>query len=464
LAVLPLKSLDAGENYLGLGIADAVIRRISQTGGLTVRPTSAVRRYLNEEADALTAARQLNVDAVLEGSVQRDDDRLRVSVNLLRVNDGRSLWAQKFDMHMADIFTIQDTTSQQVASGLRLQLDASQQAQLTMRSTSNPIAYEFYLKGIYNFDQRMSQGREQHEATIDFFKKAVEADPNFALARAQLAYAYATMAVFLDPNEPAWAGRAQEEINRAQALDAHIAETHLARFQMLFSQYEGYQGETAAREVLSAQQVNPNIGHGELGYLYIHLGLVDLAERELKRALDIDPTSEFAKRQILNLYELGARYDEWSAAHQKYSYDDPLGEAWYLMGKGRLDEAQNAIEEETARAPDDIALPHRRALLFALKGDFRSAEGLIPVILNRHPAKDPFYHHATYEIACVYALEGKSTEAVKWLMETAAWGFQSYPLFERDAHLNSIRQAPEFVQFLTEMKTRWESYRRKFGT
>ncbi|MDQ3133342.1 MAG: serine/threonine-protein kinase, partial [Acidobacteriota bacterium] len=88
LAVLPLKSLDAGENYLGLGIADAVIRRISQTGELIVRPTSAVRRYLNEDTDALAAARQLNADAVLEGSVQRADDRLRVSVNLLRTADG----------------------------------------------------------------------------------------------------------------------------------------------------------------------------------------------------------------------------------------------------------------------------------------------------------------------------------------------------------------------------------------
>jgi serine/threonine protein kinase len=128
LAVLPLKSLDAGENYLGLGIADAVIRRINQTGELIVRPTSAVRRYLNEDTDALAAARQLNADAVLEGSVQRAEDRLRVSVNLLRTSDGVSLWADNFDMRVADIFTIQDTISQQVASRLQLKLNPAQQA------------------------------------------------------------------------------------------------------------------------------------------------------------------------------------------------------------------------------------------------------------------------------------------------------------------------------------------------
>src|SRR4029077_15496767 len=114
----PLKSLDGGDDYLGLGIADAEIRRVSQTGKVIVRPTSAVRRYAKEDTDALTAAKQLEVDSVLEGSFQRADDRLRVSVNLLRTSDGASLWTDSFDFRMADIFTIQDTVSQQVASRL----------------------------------------------------------------------------------------------------------------------------------------------------------------------------------------------------------------------------------------------------------------------------------------------------------------------------------------------------------
>src|SRR5207244_10613545 len=105
-----------GENYLGLGIADAVIRRISQTGQLVVRPTSAVRRYVNEETDALTAARQLNTDAVLDGNVQRSNDRLRVSVNLLRTSDGGSLWTDSFDMQITDIFTYQDKATEHAST------------------------------------------------------------------------------------------------------------------------------------------------------------------------------------------------------------------------------------------------------------------------------------------------------------------------------------------------------------
>ncbi len=468
LAVLPLKSLDAGENYLGLGIADAVIRRINQTGKLIVRPTSAVRRYLDEDTDALAAARQLNADAVLEGSVQRADDRLRVSVNLLRTADGASLWSDNFDMRSTDIFTIQDTVAQQVASRLQLQLDQSQQARLTKRYTSNPIAYEFYLKGAYNMDQRMSLAEPQWEVTIDFFKKAIEADPNFALAHAQLAFTYATKAVFVEPTEPVWAERAKEEINRAQTLDPQLAETHLARYQILFSQYEGYQGEAAARELLAAQRLNPNIGHGELAYIYIHLGLDDFAARELQRALEIDPTSEFAKGQTLNMYEMSGKPDEWLAAHQKFYPNDPI-EVWYFLSKGRLEEAQRAIEEASAASANnrfndnDKVLPLKKALLFALKGDFRAAEAMIPSILAKHPAKDPYYHHAAYDIACIYALEGKSVEAVKWLREANATGFQCYPLFERDAYLNRIRQTPEFIQFMAEMKAQNERYRREFA-
>ncbi len=463
LAVLPLKSLDAGENYLGLGIADAVIRRLNQTGKLIVRPTSAVRRYLNEDTDALTAARQLNADAVLEGIVQRADDRLRASVNLLRTSDGASLWTDSFDMRMTDIFTIQDTVAQQVASRLRLQLDPAQQARFTKRYTSNPIAYEFYVKGVYSFDQRGfgDKAKSQVEATIDLFKKSIEADPNYALAHAHLALAYAWTAQFIEPTESMWVERAKEEINRAEALDPQLAETHVARHYILRSAYEGWQIEAAIRELLLAQQLNPNAGSDQLGILYLHLGLEDLSDRELQRALDIDPTSENAKRAVLNSYVNLNKYDEWLAAQQKFFDGKP--NAWYLMGKGRLDEAQTRIEQDLAKEPDNLDALRLKAIFLALKGDFRAAEAEIPFLLSKRSVKDFAYHHLTYDIACVYALAGKSDEAVKWLRETAKTGFPCYPLFERDPYLNRIRKAPEFVKFMEEIKAQFDKYKREFA-
>lgn len=463
LAVLPLKSLDAGENYLGLGIADAVIRRISQTGELIVRPTSAVRGYLDGNTDAITAARQLNADAVLEGSVQRADDRLRVSVSLLRTSDGASLWAESFDMRTTDIFTIQDTVAQQVASRLRLRLDPVQQARLNKHSTSNLIAYEYYVRGVYSLDQRGfgDASKPQMEATIDYFKKAIEADPDYALAHAQLANAYIWMANFIE-EQAVWAERTREEINRADALDPQLAETHVARHYLLGSAYEGWQTESAVRELLLAQQLNPNVGHVELGSIYYHLGLEDLGDRAYQRALDIDPTSEHVKYMIHAHIRLVNKHDEWLATYRKFNADAPLTLS-YLMGKGRLDEAQKQLDELSVKNPNSPSVKYYQALLAALKGDFRTTEAEIRFMLRDQNPQAFNYHHATYNIACLYALGGKSDEAVKWLRETATKGFPSYTLFARDPYLDRIRQAPEFIRFMEEMKAQYERFKRQFS-
>ena len=464
LAVLPLKSLDTNDNYLGLGIADAVIRRISQSNELIVRPTSAVRRYMTEETDVLAAARELNADAVLEGSVQRAGDRLRVSVNLLRASDGASMWADSFDMRATDIFTIQDTVAQQVADRLRLRLDPAQQARLYKHSTSNPLAYEFYVKGVYSSDQRGfgPDAKSQMEATIALFKKAIEADPDYALAHAQLANAYIWMAIFIDV-QSAWAERAQEEINRANALDPQLAETHVARHWLLCSAFGGFQSAAAVRELLLAQRLNPNVGHVELGSIYYHLGLEDLGDRAYERALEIDPTSEYVKYMVYSHYGLVRKYDEWLVTFQKFNPDKTTLPSWYLLGKGRLDEAQKRVDELAVKHPNSAGLAQPKAFLSALKGDIPTAEAQVPTILKITEPQQFAYHHLTYDVACIYALTGKSNEAVKWLRKTAAEGLPSYTLFQRDRYLDRIRQAPEFIKFMEEMKSHHENYKREFS-
>ena len=461
LAVLPLKSLDADENYLGLGIADAVIRRISQTGELTVRPTSTVRKYINEEVDSLEVARQLNVDAVFEGTVQRAGDRLRVSVNLLRASNGESLWADSFDMRSADIFTIQDEVAHQVAARLRLRLNPTQQMRLAKRSTSNPIAYEYYVKGMYSLEQRRGsiKAKPQMEATIALFKQAISADPQYALAHAQLAFAYAFMAIQIE-QDPVWVEHARQEIRQAEALDSQLAETHVARHLILWSAYEGYQTEAAIHELLLAQQLNPGIGHLELGVIYLHIGLKDQADRHLQRALEIDPTSGAVKNYIYEGAILTGRMDEALAARQRFFNSGP--DLQYYLEKNRLNDAQPLLEQELAKDPDNPWVRLSKALFLALKEDFHAAEAEIPWILEHFPKEDRGYHHCAYGFARIYALAGKSQEAVKWLRETVATGFPCYPLFARDPYLNRIRQAPEFIQFMTEMKAQYEKYKLEF--
>ncbi|MCA1626390.1 MAG: protein kinase [Acidobacteria bacterium] len=462
LAVLPLKSLDAGENYLGLGIADAVIRRISQTGELTVRPTSAVRRYLNEDTDALTAARQLNADAVLEGSIQRADDRVRVGVNLLRTSDDVSLWTDSFDMRMTDIFTIQDTVAQQVAARLRLQLDPSQQARLTNRYTSNPEAYEYYLKGQASLEQISNAigDLQPTEASIGYFKKAIALDPKYALAYASLAQSYMWIANFNDPDNPAWVGLMQQALAQAESLDPQLVETHTVRFEYFFSRYGDWNLAQAAREARQAVALSPSVGHLELGTIYDHLGLDEATGlREFQRVVEIDPTNTFAQGRLVESYMLYGKFDESNELNRRY-----FGESYApaLIGMGQFDEAESLLETSVKKKPGDLVNRSYLALVLALKGKHRDAEAAIPAIL--HEARNNrAYHHMTYNIACIYALAGKTSESVKWLRTTADTGMPNYPLFERDPYLNRIRQAPEFIRFMEELKAQYERYKREFA-
>ena len=464
LAVLPLKSLDANEHYLGAGIADAVIRRISQTGQLTVRPTSAVLRYLDKDTDALSAGRELSADAVLEGTVQRADERLRVSINLLRTSDGVSLWADSFDLSVTDFFVMEDKVAQQVATRLRLHIDSARQATMYARYPTSPIAYEFYIKGIFSLDERGygEAGMPQMETTIDFLKKAIEVDPNYGLAHAQLAFAYVWTVLFIQPEDSNWANLAKEEIGRSHNLDSNLAETHLANAMLLWSAYEGFQNDAAIRELLLAKQLNPNSGHGELAAIYQHIGLEDQASHELQRAIDIDPTSQSLKDETQILPYLRGRPDEWFSVYEKL-YPGGRLPVWYFLREGRLDDAQKAIDERLPKSPDNYDLLMQQALLLALKRDFRGPESRVPGIIARIQLNDQSRHHSTYDAACIYALAGNSGEAVKWLRETAATGFPNYPLFERDRDLDRIRPTPEFVQFMADEKARWEEHRREFG-
>jgi tetratricopeptide (TPR) repeat protein len=396
--------------------------------------------------------------------VQHAGDRLRVSVNLLRTSDGVSLWADSFDMSTADIFMIQDRVAQQVASRLELRFDSVQQARFNEKYPTDPRAYESYIRGVTSLDERGygEEGMSQMSDTIDFFKRAIEIDPKYALAHAQLAFAYVWTAQFIEPTNAKWADLAREEIRQADELDSNLAETHLARAILLWSAYEGYQNAEAIRELLRAKRLDPNTSDPSLAALYGHVGLDDLAARELQRALVINPTSQSLKDLTTILPYLRGHADDWFSARQKVYPSAGPPVPWYFLRKGNVDEAQKVLDERLPRAPDNPGLLMQQALLLALKGEFEQAKARVPGILAKIQLNDQSRHHSTYFAACIYALARNSDEAVKWLKETAATGFPNYPLFERDPFLDRIRRTPEFAQFMTQQKAQWERYRQEF--
>lgn len=463
LAVLPLRSQipEEQDDYLGLGIANEIITKISQTGTLTVRPTSAIRRYTNQEVDALQAARDLQVDAVLDGTYLRVGNHLRITVNLLKTSDGSSLWAGKFDQQFTDIFTIQDRVSQQVAQRLWLRLGPTEQARLTKRYTSNPMAYSYYAKAMYHFYNIGANRSTQSDASlsVELFKKAIELDPEYALAHAQLGYTYTKIAVFQDDN-PSLIESARQELGIAETIDPQLAEVHLARYFIAFSQYEGWIIDKAMRELRLAQELDPSVGHAQLVDLYSHIGLEEQTTKEFELALKFDPNNEEIKNVYINSFLISGRPDEAFEASRKFFNRDP--DLRYFLEKRMVKEAELLAAREYERDPDAVWKFVDQILLKALRGKHEEAQAAVRAILAKERSYRG-YHHDTYNIARIYALGGKSEEAIKWLRTTVREGFPHYPLFARDTFLNPIRDDAAFKKFMAEMKIKWEGHKREFG-
>jgi DNA-binding winged helix-turn-helix (wHTH) protein len=187
IAVLPFKAIGAtGDQYLGLGMADALITRLSNLRQITIRPTSSIRKY-DRERDPVVAGRDLRVEWVLEGSVQKLGKRIRVTVQLVSVGDGLSLWAETFDEKFTNIFAVEDSISKHVATALAPKLTVEERRHLAKRHTENAEAYQEYLKGRYFMEKRTEAGFRK---SIGCFERAIQMDPTFALAYSGLADCY----------------------------------------------------------------------------------------------------------------------------------------------------------------------------------------------------------------------------------------------------------------------------------
>ena len=288
LAVLPFIALRRGKDdgYLGAGLADALITRLGGTGRLVVRPTSAVLKYANR--DPLEAGRELRVDAVLEGKIQRQGARLRVTVQLVPVEGPAPVWAETFDEKVTDIFTVQDRIAEQVAAALHLRLGAAERERLTRRHTQDAFAYQSYLKGRY-FWSRFTG--EWLETAFAYFREAVEKDPEFCLPHAGLADAYLILGFsgLVSPKE-AWP-LAGEEARRALALDETVAEAHVSLGYVHL--FQDWAWARARKELERAVALNPSSSSARQWHgLFLDMqGRLDEAASAIARARELDPLS-----------------------------------------------------------------------------------------------------------------------------------------------------------------------------
>jgi len=288
LAVLPFQPLDrsADDDHLGLGVADAVITKLSNIRELPVRPTDVVVRYNDPKTDPLHAAQEMGVDSVVIGKIQKSGDRVRVTVQMIRVRDGRALWAQVFDEKMTGIFALEDSISERIVEELSVNLASQEKLRLQRHYTDNIDAYRNYLEGRYS---EFTFTRDGMNKAIVYFDHAIADDPSYALAYAGLADAYTTESDWLLPPREALP-KAEAAARKALAFDENLAEAHGALAHALLHEWRLAESEQEFHRALTLnpQSVSTYYEYGE--YL-ASIGRPDQAVSNLQKALTIDPLS-----------------------------------------------------------------------------------------------------------------------------------------------------------------------------
>ena len=258
-AVLPFSDLGAGpaHEHLAIGLADAVIGRLSRIRSLVVRPTGSVLRYAAQEKDPARAARELHVDFIVDGSIRRSGDRLRVSVQLVSAATGGTLWAAAFDEHLRDIFAVEDSIASRVAVELAPRLSGAERQSLSRRETEDVEAYQLYLKGRFFWSKRTAEGC--HRA-IEYFERAIGLDAHYALAHVGVADSWVMLALQVAlmrgeaPHETM--PKARAAVTQALRIDDALSEAHASLGQI--SVFYEWDWAAAERAFLRSLDLNPH--------------------------------------------------------------------------------------------------------------------------------------------------------------------------------------------------------------
>lgn len=290
VAVLPFKPLvaDNRDEALEIGMADTLIARLAGSRDIIVRPLSSVRRFGGLDQDPQRAGADLLVDSVLDGSIQRWGDKIRVNVRLIGTADGATLWGDTFDEKFTDIFVVQDTISQKIVSALALHLSNEEKRRLSGHNTENIEAYRLYLQGRYHaFKSTPPEIRQG----IQFYQKAIAADPTYALAYAGMAQAYSALPITSDVRPDEAFPQAKAAAQRALEIDENLAEAHIILGVVEF--WFGWNWKNGEAELKKAIAISPNNSdaHRFYGVLLTVLGRHDEALKEMETARELDPLS-----------------------------------------------------------------------------------------------------------------------------------------------------------------------------
>ena len=444
LAVLPFTVIGNGgqSEYLGLGMADALIVRLGRLKRFAVRPTSAVRGFSASKPDPVAAGRRLGVESILDGHIQLFADQVRVTVQLVRVADGFALWTEQFDEKFTDVFGFQDSIAARVASALSQPLSEDQIHSMTRRSTVNADAYEAFLKGRFFWNKRTEDG---YIRAIEHFQRAIQLEPNFAPAYAGLADAYALLGSMANKTIPRSQAMpaAREAATRALQLDDSLAEAHTS-LAFVHMHYD-WNWPAAEREYRRALDLNPTYAtaHQWYGFYLVAQGRREDAIASVERAHDLEPLSLIISTDLAELLVFNGEYERAVRQCRKTLEMDPnFALAYRILGHAysRLGRHHEAIEEmERARefaGSTMWALPDL-AYIYAVAGKQSKSRALLEEALKLADERQ----NTNWNLAAIYASIGDTDRAFQ-LLEKA--------LAARDGSLIVMKVEPYFQPFASD--------------
>lgn len=457
IAVLPFQPLarDNRDESLEMGMADTLIARLSGIRDIVVRPMSAIRKYADLKSDVLGAGRELGVESVLEGSLQRQANRVRVTIRLLNVSNGASLWAGTFDEEMNDIFALQDAISERVAQALSLELSKEDKTRLVKHDTQSTRAYQLYLKGRYHW---WKNSPEEYKKSRDYFHRAVEEDPSYALGYCGLNsfYGYGAAWGIMSPDD-AWP-KAEWAVTKALELDDQLAEAHLDLAALKMVYYLDWVG--TERESKRAIELSP--GFDEIHYAYSFFLVVMRRFREAiaegEQALACNPFSLRIAQHLGYALYCARSYDKAIQQYRKAIELDPkdasvreaLGDTYERNGQ-----YQEAVEQWTKAMllANDTELVATLGLAKTKEAVDRAVQGVAAKRLDRLlRSRERGDYVPAIRFAREHLQASHKEEALKWLTLACEERNVYSLMIASDPFYDPLRADRRFVKLLQRMK------------
>jgi DNA-binding winged helix-turn-helix (wHTH) protein/TolB-like protein len=456
LAILPFRNLrpDEQTDFLGPSLADATTTMLRNFSSLIVRPSSYANKYRGKDVDPKTAAEELNVDTLITGTFLKEANSLRVTVQLIDVTRGEIISRFPFETKYDRLVTVQDQVARNIIERLHLNLSPEEAVQLRKQTTDNPLAYEYFLRGTDTYS------RNEFLAAVPLLEKAVELDPNFAIAWAHLGRAYNASASFnLRGRELQLKSEAAYE--QALALNPNLIEATIFMANLFTDSNRAEKAVPILRKLL---QANPNIAEArwELGYAFRFAGMLKESIAECERARLIDPNVKRTS-SAPNSYLYTGQYEKFLSSLPQ---DDNAAFLVFYRGLGnyylkRFDQAAADFDRAYDMDPQ-LYTRIGKALSYTMKNQRSVALEELRDVEREIEQKSVGDAEAIYKVAQVYAALEEKRSGLRVLRRSIQAGFFCYDYFKSDPLLENLRDDSEFAQLLEQARERQELFRQAF--